>query len=377
MSFIDSFLSQEDWNKLFVKDNLEGIQKLINFVDKEKIMVKPAIFSLSFPSYFFNKTQVILISAAQNNCFKIVRFILNDFNEKIVFTNTRMNDLLKNAKSTEMMKVFIPKINLTTCWQNSLEIGRLDVLKLILEQDNQMLSKNSHTIPLVCHFGYVEILKFLVEDMKIDLSPKEYGFDGLISAIRQGKTQIVKYLLFEQTKFEFDVNQMNQYREFPLLIACKHGHTELIKLLVTFPNIDLKKQSTYGENCLFWVSRYKLEVVKAFFENPIESIDINQTNMKSSTALMMACEFKNLEVIKYFISKGADPNLIDVTGASALWIACSQNNLELVKYFVEEVGVRDLNESEQFKTSTMLQRKQLEISKYLFDNNISYKHLNE
>jgi len=87
----------------------------------------------------------------------------------------------------------------------------------------------------------------------------------------------------------------------PLIISCKKGNLNIVKLLVD------------------------------------NGADINKKNKYGDTPLTISCEKGNFDIIKYLVEKGADINLFNSTGTSPLNILCrksSENSLKIMDYLI-------------------------------------------
>ena len=99
----------------------------------------------------------------------------------------------------------------------------------------------------------------------------------------------------------------------PLIIACANSNTyssiEIVKLLISYPNIDVNKQENSGGTPLMGAYTHSktysnIETIKLLLDHP--NIDINKHNKKGQTVLMMACRYSNtdfdIETIKLLLN---------------------------------------------------------------------------
>jgi ankyrin repeat protein len=91
----------------------------------------------------------------------------------------------------------------------------------------------------------------------------------------------------------------DDYEDFPLYQAAAEGDLEVARLLVD------------------------------------AGAEVNQCTA-SGTALKIACAYEHLDVVRYLVSLGADPTLVDKEGASALSIAMGYDSAELLAALREE-----------------------------------------
>ncbi len=86
--------------------------------------------------------------------------------------------------------------------------------------------------------------------------------------------------------------------------------------------------------------------------------DINGTNEKNKTALILACGRKSpTTVVKFLLEKSANVDRVTETGDSALMIACEKGNFELVKLLLEYGADRNLANHQKDTAYTIAKRR--------------------
>ncbi|MEI0525256.1 ankyrin repeat domain-containing protein [Brachyspira murdochii] len=112
-----------------------------------------------------------------------------------------------------------------------------------------------------------------------------------------------------------DINVTNEDGETPLMYASKVHNIKVIELLIQ-KGADINAFDNYGNTALIYGVN-NLETVKLLVEN---GADVNFYK-GGSTALISACEYsheRNIDVIKYLVSKKANINAQDNEGDTAL-----------------------------------------------------------
>ena len=112
-----------------------------------------------------------------------------------------------------------------------------------------------------------------------------------------------------------DINVTNEDGETPLMYASKLHNIKVVELLIQ-KNADINAFNNYGNTALIYGIN-NLETVKLLVEN---GADVNFYK-GGSTALISACEYsheRNIDVIKYLVSKKANINAQDNKGDTAL-----------------------------------------------------------
>lgn len=112
-----------------------------------------------------------------------------------------------------------------------------------------------------------------------------------------------------------DINVTNEDGETPLMYASKLHNIKVVELLIQ-KGANINAFNNYGNTALIYGVN-NLEIVKLLVEN---GADVNFYK-GGSTALISACEYsheRNIDVIKYLVSKNANINAQDNEGDTAL-----------------------------------------------------------
>ena len=132
----------------------------------------------------------------------------------------------------------------------------------------------------------------------------------LINVVRDGDLKSVEDFLFNH---EVDLNQIHKNSSpfggtlgvSPLMVACKNGHLEIVKLL-------LKKGA-----------------------------GVNFENDRHQSALMAAAEGGNVEVVNLLLEHGALANTAATGHESALSLACEQGSVEVVEALLPKTKFKE------------------------------------
>ena len=160
-----------------------------------------------------------------------------------------------------------------------------------------------------------DMVKFLVEK-GADVNAKthfEYSSveTPLLLSLDNENSSVAEYLINNGA----DINVTNEDGETPLMYASKVHNIKVIELLIQ-KGADINAFNNYGNTALIYGVN-NLETVKLLVEN---GADVNFYK-GGSTALISACEYspeRNIDVIKYLVSKNANINAQDNEGDTAL-----------------------------------------------------------
>lgn len=148
-------------------------------------------------------------------------------------------------------------------------------------------------------------MKYSAHPLRSDLN----GERKLRIASYDGDIQQVRELLSRGV----NPNTVNSDGQTPLILAIMNGRSEAVEILLTFPDnkVNVNIGDNHGRTPLHWAcfGQY-LDIVKKLLSIP--EIDPNITDEYGYTPLYsVAGEEANPEIFKVLLSAGADPEIID------------------------------------------------------------------
>ncbi|WP_157148972.1 ankyrin repeat domain-containing protein [Brachyspira pilosicoli] len=168
-----------------------------------------------------------------------------------------------------------------------------DMVKFLVEKGADVNAKT--------HFEYSSVETPLL--LSLDYEHIESRYDE--------NSSVAEYLINNGA----DINVTNEDGETPLMYASKVHNIKVIELLIQ-KGADINAFDNYGNTALIYGVN-NLETVKLLVEN---GADVNFYK-GGSTALISACEYsheRNIDLIKYLVSKKANINAQDNKGDTAL-----------------------------------------------------------
>ena len=162
-----------------------------------------------------------------------------------------------------------------------------NILKKIPEHNYDYIMYNLYYTS--CAFGCMKILRFIID--KIDINKvNNNGDTGLMIASYNNKEEVVDYLIGIPN---IKINYININNEInALIVCCMEGNLNILKKLMRHPltNINCKTEHDL-------------------------------------TLFLLACQYNNIEIVKYFISINTNINSLDILNNNALIIACYEKNI--------------------------------------------------
>ncbi|RPB01229.1 ankyrin [Choiromyces venosus 120613-1] len=118
--------------------------------------------------------------------------------------------------------------------------------------------------------------------------------------------------------------------------AVLRGYTPLVQLLLSkgrdINHIEAPLYSYFGTALHTAVFSRRLSLIRLFLENP--TLDLNKLDTRENTALHIAIECCDLEVVKLLHAAGADPEIANEDGVTALLLAFSCRHLEVMEFLL-------------------------------------------
>jgi len=120
----------------------------------------------------------------------------------------------------------------------------------------------------------------------------------LHDACKEGDLKLVKSLL----KKDINLNEGDFHGRAPLIIACSHGHTEIVRVLLEDSRIDVNQSDEHGRTAFYfacWIGR--ADVVQLLLKNP--KVDVNQPDTNYNwTPLIQASYWGYLDVVQNILA---------------------------------------------------------------------------
>jgi len=161
----------------------------------------------------------------------------------------------------------------------------------------------------------------------------DFGLTPLIRASSNGHLEIVR-LLASYPKV--DLNAEDSEMETALLCAVRMERVEIAKFLSLFGKINVNARGNYGTALSIACEFGSTEIVKHLTSLPHYRIRINDSAHEGKTPLLLASQHGYLEIVQHLVSlPDIDIDRKDNNGASALSLAKANGQSKVVRYLEE------------------------------------------
>lgn len=190
------------------------------------------------------------------------------------------------------------------CKCNNLnKIKKLPIHKINLLEKNEDGDTPLH---IACEYGYLDIVKFIVScggKTLYKIIHKQNTYNVLHSAcIGIGASiDVVKYLIED---LKIDPNIKDYEYANPLHCAVTGGHLDIVAYLVEVCKVEIDSKDNYGNtilhNCCMWGY---LDIMKYIIGCGKHNININTKNKNGETILFEACYWNKIDMINYILKE--------------------------------------------------------------------------
>ena len=182
--------------------------------------------------------------------------------------------------------------------------------------------KNVTALMIACEKGKEEFIDFLLNAGTDSSLTDDDGNTWLHYAARNVHcTEVLQTVISHGV----DVNATNKNNVTALMITCEKGSEKAIDVLLN-AGADRNLTDDYGNTCLHYAARNEL-CRQVFHVVGLSShaLDVNATNKKNVTALMIACKNDgDKDAINVLLNAGADPHIADADGDTCLHYAAQK-----------------------------------------------------
>ena len=195
--------------------------------------------------------------------------------------------------------------------------------------------------------GHLTIAKLLLNDNRTDVntaggSKSERYPSPLNMAIgnvrrKEGYMEVIKQLISHP---EIDINKVSGRYGTPLFQACLMEEVEVVKILISHPQIDINKaNSRTGMNPLLLTSKKGYAgVVQMLLTH--QGVHVNQADRNGNSPLFLASKEGHVDVVKTLLAdQRVDVNQAGPGKATPLFIATMRGNVEVVKTLLSDQRV--------------------------------------
>jgi ankyrin repeat protein len=166
-------------------------------------------------------------------------------------------------------------------------------------------------------YNHVAVVMRLLQDDDLQLNrANSEGQTPLLSAFLNNSTQVIALLLTPVLVARgLDINKATNQNFSPLAFAIIRADLPLVNRLLQL-GAQIGFITPSATVLQYAVARQQEAIVERLLQIP--SLDVNQTNPKGETALMVAALIGNLNIARLLIAKGARVALKDEDGSTAL-----------------------------------------------------------
>lgn len=209
----------------------------------------------------------------------------------------------------------------------------IDILQLLLAQRefSNVNAKYKGKPPafLAIETENYDVYKFLIAQKEVDFDARDFSGKQLIHVACEHRSVLILSDLLDNYSGRIDINSLDKNGDTPLHLACENGNVEIIEALLgrcrqaaRLSAKDKKGKTPTMVGCLSKRVKRRLDVVRAVYNFAGEGERagiINCQGPLKKSLLHMACENKEIEVVRFLLSlPETDVNALDIDNRTAL-----------------------------------------------------------
>ncbi|KAF3287277.1 hypothetical protein TWF970_007007 [Orbilia oligospora] len=213
--------------------------------------------------------------------------------------------------------------------------GTVDIVRMLLDHNADVNSPNGWALQTAAEQGHLDVVELLVErgaNVNACLDEGKFGLGtALQGACEAGQDDVVAFLL----KHGADPNVGAGPETCPIIAACRRGEADILKLLIDagatidrFGGPDMSSPLINAAGSLYKDSVERLLNAGA---------DINLADQDGDTALIVAANVGDAELVAFLLEKGADITHVSKRNVNALQTAMNAGATECVDVLIEAV----------------------------------------
>ncbi|XP_055958045.1 uncharacterized protein LOC130013258 [Patella vulgata] len=319
-----------------------------------------------------------LAEAVQNIKYKVTEYILSVSTVISLETSREILATAITRKDIRIVKLLVRnsevKSHITTgnipliplCFCDDEEYGtvvdeetRLALIKVLVDAGSSLDLYNQHgqtPLMLAVEKGMFTIFDYLL------------GNGANINFFDDKKKTVLHYLVLLEsdmsTHIERVINIESNLRKNDLIISCilfavEHGKFKRATHLMETYHVDVNMKGDNNNNLLHYVALHNSDQSVEFARSLIErGIDVDHRAYFDITPLITACVNDNINITRVLLKARCDVNVKDCHGTSALMIAVEHQNMELVEllltYGADVNGTNVLLKAAQYRNMKLV-----------------------
>ena len=183
-----------------------------------------------------------------------------------------------------------------------------------------------------------DVIKF-IRQPQCDVDKAEH----LLWACKEGHIDIMRYLITER---HCNTTVTNAQRQNCLHIACQERRIDIVEFLVDGRYCNPNSKDEDGQNSLhtayYCVKKFQkryIEIVEHLISvaAPLYCVEVDEKDKNGSNCLLWACREGLIGIVRYLITgRHCDTTVTNPEGQNCLHIACQEGRSDIVRYLIEK-----------------------------------------
>jgi len=179
---------------------------------------------------------------------------------------------------------------------------------------------------------------------------------------KKGDIELIKkYITNLNSNTNLNVNEKDNLSYTPFHWACRHGHIDVVRLLMVTQNFNsLNEKNNFGVSPFHWAcSKGHTEIVELLIKMDGFS-SLNEKDNHNNTSFLLVCENGHKEIVELLIKTNGFSSLNekDNFGSTPFLLACANSHEEIVQELLKcrNIIVPDIIETKDTKIKELVER---------------------
>ncbi|KAL9098109.1 MAG: hypothetical protein Q9163_006169 [Psora crenata] len=201
-----------------------------------------------------------------------------------------------------------------------------------------------------CRRGKAATVALLLERGAHVNAVSNRGASALFEAVSAGHGEVLRILL-TQSKADINAPHFKRSHQTALMIAVQEGKPDIVRFLLDQDSLDINRRDANNETALSLAVVFgQTAIAMQILERRDKCVQLDSTNWKGSSALVLAASEGQKEVVNTLLNRGADPSIKDKEGGgTALLRAIDRGHIPVVESMLKypRVDVHCVDENDR------------------------------
>ena len=249
--------------------------------------------------------------------------------------------------SKTSLSIMLPDNYGNTCVGTAIKFQEVEIVKALLQYVhvddlNNVNERGKSLLHMAISVGNISIINHLCNLQGINMMIQDEKFYKPVQyAVEKDNVEVMEALL--QYHDKFDINMVDGINHSLAHYAVENDSVNILPSLASVPNINLDMKNDYGNTpLLLAVLSHKTSIVRVLLQYR-NLIDINSQNNDGNTALHVACEKRQADIVDLLLEAGCNLSIRNNHGYIPFHSACAIGDIDILRKLLFHKDTFDIN----------------------------------